>query len=137
MLAVVIIVVILVAGGLGTYLALPAGSSGSHQTTSTVTTCEPATSPRCTTAPSTAVHNAVVSVAFSSVQQGQLVPITVSLPNSLIATSYTFYFGDGTSETTTTASVSHPYQLPGTYYVYATATDANGSCTTTSGPWPR
>jgi hypothetical protein len=125
-LAVVIIVVILVAGGLGTYLALPAGSSGSHQTTSTVTTCEPATSPRCTTAPSTAVHNAVVSVAFSSVQQGQLVPITVSLPNSLIATSYTFYFGDGTSETTTTASVSHPYQLPGTYYVYATATDANG-----------
>ncbi len=126
-LAVVIIVVILVAGGLGTYLALPAGSSGSNTTKNTVTTCEPLNSPKCVVGPSVATHNAVVSVAYAAVQEGQLVPISVGLPTGLIGSSYTYFFGNGVSETTATSTVSYAYTTPGTYYVYAVVTDASGA----------
>ncbi|EQD77419.1 hypothetical protein B1B_01075, partial [mine drainage metagenome] len=55
------------------------------------------------------------------------VPISVGLPTGLIGSSYTYFFGNGVSETTATSTVSYTYSTPGTYYVYVVATDASGA----------
>jgi hypothetical protein len=68
------------------------------------------------------LHDLTVLLPFSSVNMGQSVPFTASLPTGETASSYTFFFGDGTNLTTSASpTASHSYSSPGSYLVYATA----------------
>src|SRR5579871_3915189 len=119
--AVVMVVVILVVGGAGYFALNGTGSSGGGTTTNTVTTCAPASSPICKAA--TAAHDVSLEVPFKSVQQGNVVPFTASLPASESASSYTFSFGDGSnSGATTNSQVSHTYTNPGSFIASVNAT---------------
>jgi peptide/nickel transport system substrate-binding protein len=118
---VVMVVVILVLGGAG-YVALngTGGASNGGASNFTGTTCQPTSSPICKAA--TAAHDVTLEVPFKSVQQGNPVPFTATLPAGESASSYNFAFGDGqTSGATTNSQVTHTYANPGTYIASVTA----------------
>src|SRR5579863_1326282 len=122
--AVVMVVVILVVGGAG-YFALngAGGTSGGGGTTNSTGTpsCAPASSPICVAA--TAAHDVTLSVPFKSVQEGNPVPFTATLPAGYTPTSYDFVFGDGSSSgAVATSQVTHSYTFPGTYIASVNAT---------------
>ncbi len=120
--AVVMVVVILVVGGAG-YFALNGTGGGGNggTTTGSTVSCAPASSPICQAA--TAAHDVTLSVPFKSVQQGNPVPFTASLPSSESASSFNFNFGDGASSGATTSSqVTHTYSNPGSFIASVNAT---------------
>jgi PKD repeat protein len=63
--------------------------------------------------------------------EGQPVSFTVAATDSSPLT-YTWDFGDGTTLTTTSGTVSHTYLAPGVYTVTVTATDAAGHSSVSS-----
>ena len=112
--AVVLLVVILVVGGLG-YAGLRAAGPNSVSRTS----CAPAGSPAC--AQYSNLHDISVTAPFKAVQQGNLVPFTARLPPGEFASSYTFNFGDGSSQSSASPTLAHAYTGVGTYLVSVTA----------------
>jgi ABC-type transport system substrate-binding protein len=120
--AVVMVVVILVVGGAG-YFALngSGGSSSTAPTTQSTKNCAPTTNPICTA--SNAIHDVTLAVPFKSVQQGNPVPFTATLPAGESASAYNFSYGDGgNSGSTSNSQVTHSYTYPGTYIASVTAT---------------
>ncbi len=85
----------------------------------TTHTCAPADSPVCTV--STNTHDVTILAPFLTAQQDQLIPFTVLLPSGETASSYMFNFGDGSTASSNTPTVTHSYTNPGTYLVYAQA----------------
>lgn len=71
--------------------------------------------------------NCAATASATSVLVGQQVDFTDQSSN--IPTSWNWAFGDG--NTSTLQNPSHTYTAPGTYTVTLTATNAQGSCTTT------
>ncbi len=110
----ILIVVVLALVGVASY-GLLGGFGGSGSTT----TCWPPTAFACGKFVNT--HDVTLLLPFRSVQQGSVVPFTVSLPPSEAATSYTVNFGDGTSTVSKNATIAHSYATPGVFLVQATA----------------
>ncbi len=112
----VVIVVVLALVGIATY-----GVMGGFSSSGPVTTCEPVTSFVC--GQFVNLHDVSLLVPFKSVQQGNVVPFTISLPPSETPTKVTLNYGDGTpSVSNSSTSVSYSYSHPGTYIVEAQAT---------------
>ncbi|MCI4322722.1 MAG: PKD domain-containing protein [Thermoplasmata archaeon] len=107
--SIVVVVVVLALVGLSAY-----GIAGGFSPAA-VQTCQPATSIACGAASN--AHDIVLIAPFHSVQQGGAVPLTVSLPAGESTSSYTYNFGDGTSTTTASPTVSHIYNTTGTYLI--------------------
>ena len=109
-LAAVILAVVVVVSGFGAFAAF------SH----TTTTCGPTGDPVCS--PSSAnPHDVTLLIPLKTTQEGATIPISAILPASEEATSFTFNFGDGTSNTTTSPTIEHTYTSPGVYIIYVTA----------------
>jgi PKD domain len=106
--AVVILIVVLVVAGLGSFFVF------NTQTPSTK--CVPSTAPGCST---TNTHDVTVLAPFTAAQTGQSIPFTVQLPE--ISGHYEVNFGDGTNATGSTQTFTHTYQYAGTYIVSAKA----------------
>ena len=107
--AIILIVVILVVGGLG-YVGLNASSSSPK----TLTSCSPSSSPQCRAG--VAGHDLGLQVPFRSVQQGSIVPFTVSVPGGQSASSFTYTFGDSSAPVTQAGNtVTHIYNNSGVY----------------------
>jgi peptide/nickel transport system substrate-binding protein len=133
-LAPVIMIVVIIVVGAGGYAALSA-VSGSGSTT--VSSCAPATSSVCKAATGGNNVNTFVpySPAFGStvltVSAGSTLPVTVSVPGSS-ASSYTINWGDGSSTTQSSATITHSYADVGNYVISATA-DVGGVTHTGTG----
>jgi hypothetical protein len=106
--AVVILIVVMVVAGLGSFFIFNA------QTPST--TCVPASAPACSTSN---IHDVSVLAPFTEAQTNQTIPFTVQL--SEISGHYEVNFGDGTNVTATSATFTHAYASSGTYIVSAKA----------------
>jgi peptide/nickel transport system substrate-binding protein len=116
--AAILIVVVLVLVGVLTFVAM-----GGFASTAPLT-CAPITAPAC--AKFQNLHDVSLLLPFKSVQEGNTVPITASLPSGESASTYTFNFGDGTAATTSKSpSIEHSWANIGTYLVYVQA-DVNG-----------
>ena len=57
---------------------------------------------------------------------GSSTPFVATLPTGYVGANYTWWWGDGSSLTTTTGSDSHAYGTPGEYLVYAQSYDTAG-----------
>lgn len=90
--------------------------------------CRPNTAPTAVLTASPTSGPAPLTVNFSGA--GSSDPDTAA-PADTIA-SYSFTFGDGTSSTQTTPTVSHQYVNPGTYTASLTVTDSRGKASTNS-----
>ncbi|MDE1820260.1 MAG: PKD domain-containing protein [Euryarchaeota archaeon] len=130
MLGIIILVVVLVVGGIGAYVALPKTSGGAGTSPSGTTHNTPP--PACTgngCAPPLAQpirHDVTVTSTFATAQAGT--PVTFgALLTSAAASTYTFHFGDGNSITTHSSSVSYTYASPGSNLVYVLVKDTSGN----------
>ncbi|MCI4333071.1 MAG: ABC transporter substrate-binding protein [Thermoplasmata archaeon] len=111
----ILIVVVLALVGVGTYAVMGGFSKGSPLT------CQPITAPACARFQN--LHDIGLQLPFKSVQEGNAVPFTVSLPSGESSTTYNVNFGDGTPVVSShSQSVSHAYASIGTFLVYVTAT---------------
>jgi peptide/nickel transport system substrate-binding protein len=110
----IVIVVVLALVGVGSFAILGGFSSP------TPLTCQPLSAPAC--AKFQNLHDITLVLPFKSVQEGNSVPFTASLPSGESASSYTFYFGDGSKPVVSgSPSVGHSFPNIGTYLVYVTA----------------
>jgi PKD domain len=109
-LAAVILAVVVVVSGFGAYAAF------SHP----VTTCGPAGDPVCSPG-SANPHDMSLLVPLKTTQEGAPIPITAILPSSEQATTFTFNFGDGSTDTTSSPTVQHTYITAGDYILSVTA----------------
>jgi len=110
----ILIVVVLAIVGVGSYAVLGGFSKASPLT------CEPITAPAC--AQFQNLHDVALILPFKSVQQGNSVPFTASLPAGEPTSTYTFNFGDGSKAVSTgSPTLSHSFHDIGTYLVYVTA----------------
>ncbi len=119
-LAIVVAVVLVGAGGIAYLLSTPGAFSGSNSEShsGTHSTCSPPTSPICRgVSPPPPVAN--VSIPFETVEAGQPVPVEVGLPGFFTILSNGLLFGDGTQTSGTALNVTHTYSQGGQYYVYA------------------
>lgn len=110
----VLIVVVLALVGVGSY-----GLLGGFGSASSPTTCWPPTAFACGKFVNT--HDVTLLLPFKSVQQGSQVPFTVSLPPAESAASYKIFFGDGTSVSSVSPTITHNFSSPGQYLVQADA----------------
>ncbi|MCI4331157.1 MAG: ABC transporter substrate-binding protein [Thermoplasmata archaeon] len=111
----IVIVVVLALLGVSTYAVM-----GGFSKTSNPTSCWPPSSPICGQLINP--HDLTLLIPFRSVQQGQSVPFTATLPAGETATSYSFHWGDSTfTNNSKTPTVSHNFTSPGVYLVEATA----------------
>jgi peptide/nickel transport system substrate-binding protein len=79
-------------------------------------TCWPPTALEC--AGFSNLNDVGVIVPFQSVQQGSIVPVTVSLPSGETATSFIYNWGDGSKANTSASPTAvHIYNTPGIYLV--------------------
>ncbi len=124
-LAAVIIVIVLVVAGAGTFFALAPYSKAS--TSSHSVTCYPPTAPACTSGKVTVAHTGAVTSPFTSTQQGTSIPFTMTLPGNIVAKQYTFYTGDGSNVSGFVATQSYTYPNAGNYYVYGVAVTSSGA----------
>ncbi len=106
--AVVILIVVLVVAGLGSFFVFNAQVP--------TKTCVPATAPGCLVSNT---HDVTVVAPFTTTQTAQPVPFTVTLPET--SGHYEINFGDGTNASSTTATFTHTYKFAGTYIVSAEA----------------
>jgi peptide/nickel transport system substrate-binding protein len=110
----ILIVVVLAIVGVASYAIL------GGFTTAAPLTCQPISAPQC--AKFQNLHDVTLVLPFKSVQQGQSVPFTASLPSGESASTYTFNFGDGSKAVATSSpSLDHAFSNIGTYLVYVTA----------------
>ena len=109
--AVVILAIVVVVAGAVTYIAVPASK----------TSCGPATNPVCIGN----THDLGLLVPLRTAQEGVPIPVTAVLPVQERASSFTFNFGDGTSNTSSTPTIDHAYTSPG-YYIISVTADVNG-----------
>jgi ABC-type transport system substrate-binding protein len=109
-LAAVILAAVVVISGVGAFAAF------SH----TVTTCAPANSPICLPGGSNP-HDITLLVPLKTTQEGAPIPITAILPSPFQTSNFTFNFGDGSTETTSSPTVQHTYTTAGVYIVSVTA----------------
>ncbi|MCI4357923.1 MAG: ABC transporter substrate-binding protein [Thermoplasmata archaeon] len=115
--AIVVMAVVLVVVGAGSYAAF----SGQKPTTATSQSCVPVNSPACVAI--AANHDVAVLSPFAAAQTGQTIPFSAILPTGASATSVTFNFGDGsTSVASSSTSATHSYSAPGTYIISVQAT---------------
>jgi hypothetical protein len=110
----IILVVVLVVSGAGTYVAF-------DQRT---TTCAPPSSPLCGTS-RTNPYDLSVLVPLRTTQQDTPIPVTALLPSGEHASSFTFNFGDGVMNTTSSPTLDHSFATPGDYIISVSA-DVNG-----------
>jgi ABC-type transport system substrate-binding protein len=108
--AVVILAVVLIVSGAGTYAVFQHPAS----------TCSPPSSPVCSSSTST-THDVSVLVPLRTTQEGAPIPVTAILPSGEQATNFTFNFGDGTVNKTTSPTVDHVYTSPGLYIISVSA----------------
>ena len=107
--AAVILAVVVVISGVGAFAAF------SHP----VTTCAPANDPACS--PTVNPHDITLLVPLRVTQEGAPIPVTAVLPAGESSNNYTFNFGDGTSNTTSSPTIEHTYTTPGNFIVSVTA----------------
>ncbi|HKV89986.1 MAG TPA: PKD domain-containing protein, partial [Thermoplasmata archaeon] len=111
----IFIVVVLALVGVGTYAVMGGFSKGSPLT------CQPITAPACARFQNT--HDITLLLPFKSVQEGNAVPFTASLPSGESSSSYSFNFGDGGAAVVShSPTLEHSYSTLGTYLIYVTAT---------------
>ncbi len=108
----VILAIIVIVGGVGSFVAF--------NTVSSKPSCEPSTSPAC--AVSSNPNDLKILAPLSSALTGASLPFTVLPPTGESFSSYTFHFGNGANVTTSSTSVDYVYTNPGTYFVSVTAT---------------
>ena len=106
--AVVILIVVLVVAGLGSFFVFAA------QTPTKV--CVPAGAPGCLVSN---IHDVTVVAPFTAAQTGQTIPFTIQLPET--SSDFNISFGDGTYATGSTPTFTHAYTSSGTYIVSAKA----------------
>jgi hypothetical protein len=110
----ILIVVVLALVGVGTYAVMGGFSKP------TPLTCQPLSAPACARFQN--LHDVTLELPFKSIQEGNAVPFTVSLPSGESATSYNLNFGDGSPVVSShSTSVEHAYSGIGTFIVYVTA----------------
>jgi ABC-type transport system substrate-binding protein len=109
----IVVIALVAAGG---YFAF----NSSKPTNSVAQTCQPSTSPVC--AALSASHDMSLLVPFPATQAGIAVPFTASFAKGETASSYNFNFGDGSNQTSSSPTVTHVYNNPGTYLASVTAT---------------
>ncbi|HXW67294.1 MAG TPA: PKD domain-containing protein, partial [Thermoplasmata archaeon] len=127
--ALLLVVVVVLAGGLTAVGLNSVSGSGTSSRSSTSTNCIPPTSAACRA--SSDVHDVslLVPVQTSFIQSP--VPFTANLPTGEVASSFTFNFGDGSAPVTVAGSANsatddYAYASPGTYLVTVTA-NVNGA----------
>ena len=114
--SVILVVVVLALVGVATY-----GIMGGFASSGPGQTCQPANSFIC--GQFINLHDVKVLIPFKSVQQGTVVPFTISLPPSESPTNYKVNFGDGSPVASGTSStISHNFSEPGTYLIQSQAT---------------
>jgi hypothetical protein len=104
---VLILAVTVILAGAVTYVVIP----------SPTTTCQPRNDPICIGN----THDLSLLVPLRTTQEGVPIPVTALLPTSEHANSFVFNFGDGTTNTTATASTVHTYTAPGLYIISVSA----------------
>ncbi|MGC2290106.1 MAG: PKD domain-containing protein [Thermoplasmata archaeon] len=109
-LAVVILAVVVVVAGAGTFAAF------AHPATA----CAPADNPVCIPS-STNPYDLSVLVPLRTTQEDTPIPVTAILPSQEHASSFTFNFGDGTVNTTTSPTLDHSYSSAGDYIISVSA----------------
>jgi hypothetical protein len=115
--AAIVLALIVVVSGAATYVAF----SRLGQTTRTLVSCAPATSPVCLARAD--LHDVQLVVPIRTAQQGTPLPFTATLPTGELPSQFSFNFGDGTPPVTSTAPVvDHAFASPGTYLVWVGAT---------------
>src|SRR5580658_9420216 len=98
----ILIVVVLALVGVGTYAVMGGFSKP------TPLTCQPLSAPACARFQN--LHDVTLELPFKSIQEGNAVPFTVSLPSGESATSYNLNFGDGSPVVSShSTSVEHAY----------------------------
>ena len=111
-----VIVIVLVLVGAGTY-----GIMGGFSSNRNPTTCWPPNSPVC--GQFVNLHDVSLLIPFKSVQQGASAPFTTSLPSGEAATSFTYIWGDGNvSANVHNQTFHHTYNTPGIFLVEVLAT---------------
>lgn len=114
----ILIVVVLALVGVATYAALGGFSKAQPLT------CQPITAPACARFQN--LHDVTLLLPFKSIQEGNSVPFTVSLPSGESSTSYSFNFGDGLPAVSShSATLEHSFANIGTYLIYVTASVNN------------
>ncbi|MFZ0831015.1 MAG: PKD domain-containing protein [Thermoplasmata archaeon] len=108
---VLVLAVVVVLAGAITYVVIPSNAT---------TTCAPVTDPVCIGN----THDLSLLVPLRTTQQGVPIPITALLPTPERASSFTFNFGDGTTNTTPSASTTHTYVAPGLYIISVSADES-------------
>ncbi len=73
------------------------------------------------------IHSLSVTTSNVTTLQGDSVNFTVSAPAGVTPVSYLWDFGDGTSTSSTGATVNHTFAGAGQYLVYVQATAADGT----------
>jgi hypothetical protein len=108
--AVVILAIVVVVSGAGAFAVFD------HVTT----TCSPSGSPTCSPG-KLGTHDVTVLVPLRTTQEDAPIPVTAILPSDEHATSFTFNFGDGITNTTPNPTVDHTYSSPGVFIISVTA----------------
>lgn len=123
--AVIMIVVILIVGGAG-YAGLSAAGTSGGTTNKQVTSCYPPDSPGCV---AKAVNDVTLFTPYRpglnqqivSLTQGQSIPITVGVSGGETVTSYAVNWGDGVTNSSKVPTLTHVYNVLGTYLISGTA----------------
>ncbi|HEV8049782.1 MAG TPA: PKD domain-containing protein [Thermoplasmata archaeon] len=118
--AAVVMIVVIALVAAGGYFAF----ASVKPTTSSTSTCAPATSYICVNL--AAAHDMTLLVPFKAAQAGTTVPFTASFQKGETSSSYNFNFGDGNNTTSKTPTAAHVYAQPGTYLASVTAS-VNGA----------
>ncbi len=132
MIGAIILVIVMVIAGAGTYFAF-SGLSGQSSTKtvggvpSTSTTCVPPINlPQCAKVNKTAIPGATIFAPVTSSSAGN--PLTFSISTKAGApTQVVFYPGDGSKVTSTSATITYTYTTPGLFYPSVLATAPNGN----------
>jgi peptide/nickel transport system substrate-binding protein len=134
---IVVIVVVGAGGYFGLNAATPSSKAGSTSTSSS-STCEPATAPQCQKSHgNVSTNDLILTVPYQAgygqtigeVAQGTLVPASLSVAKGEPVNSWSVNWGDGTTNTSTSPLLTHVYNTLGEYAISGTA--AVGSTTHT------
>lgn len=74
-----------------------------------------------------AIHTLTVTASNVTTLQGDTVNFTAAAPSGVALVNYSWEFGDGTSASSTTATVSHTYSSAGRYLVYVQGPTVGGT----------
>lgn len=74
-----------------------------------------------------ALHDLKVTASNVTTLAGDPVEFTITPPNGVTISSYTWWWGDGSTSATSSTSTAHTYSSAGIYLIYAEGTDSLGS----------